>query len=66
VGTHSHVRLAFGRAASGWVSYAAVSVAAGVVLMRLLLAEQGMTAPSYYPKVSRPPGLLPHEEEYVS
>jgi hypothetical protein len=40
-------------------------MAAGVLLLRILLTEQGMTAPSYYPKVSRPPRLLPHEEEFM-
>ncbi len=64
-GIDSSMRAAFRRVAGVFAFYAAAPILAGAVLVRVLLAEQGMTASSYYPKVSRPPGLLASEEEYV-
>lgn len=59
------VRATFRRIAGEFAWYVTMPIAVTALLLRVLLAEQGMTASSYYPKVSRPPALLPHEEEFL-
>jgi hypothetical protein len=53
------------RATDLFAFYITMSMLAGAVIVQALVTEQGMTESSYYPTVSRPPGLLASEEEYV-